>query len=211
MLNGTQVDVAYLPTVLSGEVWQDPYLEGNRRTTDVDGHAFRLKLSNIVGSGFSVDMAYATKEVDEEGIKIEHQDLHRDSDMYYLKGSYLTHIAPNMGLITSVGYLHNDAEGKAETYDQYEMEVTYFANFAAHTFALTSSYAYRDFDGHNSYYDKTRSENRHKFFASYEYANIAGLENWNFVSFAGVNVNDSNIDFYSNEEYIASVGVSYKF
>lgn len=209
MLNGTQVDVAYLPTVLSGEVWQDPYLQGNRRTTDVDGHAFRLKLSNIVGSGFSLDMAYATQEVDEEGI--EAAELLRDSDMYYVKGSYLLQVAPNMGLVTSAAYLHNDAEGDAETYNQYKVEMTYFANFDAHTFALTSSYAYRDFDGHNSYYEKERSDNRHKFFASYEYANIAGLENWNFISFAGVNYNHSNIDFYKSEDYVTTVGLSYKF
>jgi len=209
MLNGTQVDVAYLPTVLSGEVWQDPYLQGNRRTTDVDGHAFRLKLNNIVGSGFSLDIAYATQEIDEE--HITRQELLRESDMYYMKGSYLLQLASNMGLITSAAYLRNDAEGDAETYNQYKVEMTYFANFDAHTFALTSSYAYRDFDGYNSYYEKERSDNRHKFFASYEYANIAGLENWSFISFAGVNYNDSNIDFYKNEEYLATVGVSYKF
>lgn len=212
MLNGTQVDVAYLPTVLSGEVWSNPYQVGSDRSkTDIDGHAFRLKLNNIVGSGFSVDMAYATQEVDEEGIKIENQDLYRDSDMYYVKGSYLTHIASNMGLVTSLGYLHNDAEGKAETYDQYEMELTYFINLNAHTLGVTGTYAYRDYDGQNSLYQKTRSDNRSKLFVAYEYANIAGLENWDLISFAGVNFNDSNIDFYKNEEYLATVGVSYKF
>ncbi len=209
MKNGTQIDVAYLPTVLSGEVWKDPYLEGHRSETDVDGHAYRVKLSNIAGSGFSADMAYATTEVDQE--HIQQSELLRDSDMYYVKGSYLTHFTPSMGLSTSFGYLHNNADGKAETFDQYEIEMTYFLTHNAHTIALTSSYAYRDYDGHNSLYGKSRSDNRHKFFAAYEYADIAGLKNWNLVSFAGVNYNDSNIDFYKNEEYLASVGLSYKF
>ncbi|AUW05146.1 DUF2860 family protein [Vibrio campbellii] len=209
MKNGTQIDVAYLPTVLSGEVWKDPYLEGRRSETDIDGHAYRLKVSNIAGSGFSVDMAYATTEVDQE--RIQQSELVRDSDMYYVKGSYLTHIAPNMGLSTSFGYLHNDADGKAETYDQYEVEMTYFLTHNAHTLALTGSYGYRDYDGHNSLYGKTRSDNRHKLFVAYEYANIAGLNNWNLISFAGMNYNDSNIDFYKNEEYLATVGLSYKF
>ena len=209
MESGTQIDVAYLPTVLSGEVWKDPYLEGRRSETDIDGHAYRLKVSNIAGSGFSVDMAYATTEVDQE--RIQQSELLRDSDMYYVKGSYLTYFTPGMGLSTSFGYLHNDADGKAETYDQYEVEMTYFLTHNAHTLALTSSYAYRDYDGHNSLYGKSRSDNRHKFFAAYEYANIAGLNNWNLVSFAGVNYNDSNIDFYKSEEYLATVGLSYKF
>lgn len=213
MQNGTQIDVAYLPTVVSGEVWANPYAVGHRSETDVEGDAFRLKLSNIVGSGFSLDMAYATTEVDNEQINSDgkRSELLRDSDMYYLKGSYDMYFAPNMGLTTSLGYLHNDADGSAETFDQYELEVTYFVSINAHTLALTSSYAYRDYDGHNPIYSKTRSDNRHKFFAAYEYAHIAGLENWNLVSFAGVNYNDSNISFYKSEEYLASVGVSYKF
>ncbi|HHP0509498.1 TPA: DUF2860 family protein [Vibrio harveyi] len=209
MKNGTRIDVAYLPTVLSGEVWKDPYLEGRRSETDIDGHAYRLKVNNIAGSGLSVDMAYATTEVDQE--RIQQTELLRDSDMYYVKGSYLAHFTPSMGLSTSFGYLHNDADGKAETYDQYEVEMTYFLTHNAHTIALTSSYAYRDYDGHNSLYGKARSDNRHKFFAAYEYANIAGFNNWNLVSFAGINYNDSNIDFYKNEEYLATVGLSYKF
>ena len=209
MQNGTQVDVAYLPTVLSGEVWKDPYLEGRRSKTDVDGHAYRLQVNNIIGSGFSMDMAFATTEVDDE--QVQASELTRDSDMYSVKGGYLAYFTPNMGLSTTLGYLHNDADGKAETFDQYQLEMTYFVTHGAHKVALTSSYAYRDFDGQNSIYGKTRSDNRHKLFAAYEYANIAGLENWDLVSFAGVNYNDSNINFYKSEEYLASVGVSYKF
>lgn len=209
MRNGTQIDVAYLPTVLSGEVWKDPYLEGRRSKTDIDGHAYRVKVNNIAGSNLSVDMAYATTKVDQE--RIQESELRRDSDMYYIKGSYLTHLAPNMGLNTSLGYLHNDADGKAETYDQYEIEMTYFLTHNAHTLALTGSYAYRDYDAKNSIFEKTRSDNKHKLFIAYEYANIAGLDNWNLVSFAGMNYNDSNINFYKNEEYVASIGVSYKF
>ncbi|WP_261836294.1 DUF2860 domain-containing protein [Vibrio ishigakensis] len=209
MQNGTQVDVAYLPTVLSGKAWKNPYLEGNRSKTDVDGHAFRLKLNSIAGTGFSLDMAYAMTEIDDE--QIADKALHRDADIYYAKAGYLTHLAPNMGLKSSLGYLHNDSEGKAETHDQYEVELSYFLVHNAHTIALTGSYAYRDYDAQNSIYGKTRSDNRSKLFLAYEYANIAGLENWNLVSFAGVNYNDSNISFYSNEDYLASVGVSYKF
>lgn len=209
MANGTQIDVAYLPTVMSGEVWADPYAKGRRSETDIDGYAFRLKLNNIVNTGFSLDMAYATSEVDNE--EITQHELHRDSDKYYLKGSYLTYLSANSGLSTSLSYLHNDAVGKAESFDQYEIEMTYFANFNAHTYALTTSYAYGDFDGYNSLYNQTRNDNKYKVFVSYEYANIAGLDNWNLVSFAGVNINDSNINFYKSEDYLASIGVSYTF
>ncbi|MEZ9700398.1 DUF2860 family protein [Vibrio sp. 10N.261.46.E12] len=209
MRNGTQIDVAYLPTVLSGEVWENPYLEGYRSETDVNGHAYRLKLKSILNSGFSLDMAFATLEVDNEGI--EEKELYRDSDKYYLKGSYMAYFGSNQGLISSLGYQHNDAGGKAETFDQYEIEFTYFVNHNAHTLALTSSYSYVDYDGSNPIYGKTRTDNQHSFFAAYEYANIAGFKNWSVVSFAGVDYNDSNISFYKSEDYVASIGASYKF
>lgn len=86
MQNGTQIDIAYLPTVLSGEVWQNPYLEGRRKETDIEGHAYRLQFNNIWGSGFSLDMAYATTEIEHE--RVEYAELLRDSEMYYIKGSY---------------------------------------------------------------------------------------------------------------------------
>ena len=38
----------------------------DRQTTDEDGNAYRLKVENIAGSKFSVDMAYATKDVENE-------------------------------------------------------------------------------------------------------------------------------------------------
>ncbi|MDC5721781.1 DUF2860 domain-containing protein [Vibrio europaeus] len=209
MSNGTQIDLAYLPTVLSGEVWQDPYLEGRRSKTDIDGHAYRMKLNSIMGSGFSLDMAYATTEVDKENIG--YSELLRDSDKYYVKGSYLMQFMPNMGLNTSLGYLHNDADGKAETFDQYEIEMSFFVNHDAHTLAVTSSYAHRDYDGRSSLHNKTRSDNEHKLFLAYEYANVAGLDNWNLVSFTGVNYSDSNVSFYKSEDYLASVGLSYTF
>ncbi|WP_108945018.1 DUF2860 family protein [Shewanella halifaxensis] len=209
MQNGTQLDLAYLPTVLSGEVWQDPYLQGKRSKTDIDGHAFRAQVNNIMGSGFSLDMAYATTEVEQE--RIQDEDLLRDSEMYYIKAGYLTHFTPSMGLSTSISYLHNDADGKAQTYDQYELEVSYFFNHAAHTVALTGSHAYRDYDGFNSVFSKTRADNKHRLFVAYEYANIAGLNNWNLVSFTGVTFNDSNINFYKSEDYLTSIGLSYRF
>ncbi|QLE87413.1 DUF2860 domain-containing protein [Shewanella sp. Scap07] len=209
MQNGTQIDIAYLPTVLSGEVWQNPYLEGRRKETDIEGHAYRLQFNNIWGSGFSLDMAYATTEIEHE--RVEYAELLRDSEMYYIKGSYTQFFTPQMGLMTSVGYVHNDADGEAQTYDQYELEMTYFVSHNAHTFAVTGGYAYREYEGYNPIYSKTREDHRHMLFLAYEYANIGGWDNWSLVSFAGINVNDTNIDFYTSDDYLATIGLSYKF
>ncbi|PSU06811.1 DUF2860 domain-containing protein [Photobacterium gaetbulicola] len=208
--NGTQLDVAYLPTVLSGEVWANPYQTGSgRQKTDIEGHAFRMKLNNINNTGMSLDMAYASAEVDNE--QIAERALHRDHDTYYIKGSYQSMLSERSGLVSSVSYTHRDAKGKAETFDQYKTEVTYFTSVDAHKLALTGGYAHRSYDGTNPIFNKDRSDNRYKLFLAYEYADFAGWDNWSLVSLAGANFNTSNIDFYESEEYLMTVGLSYKF
>ncbi|MGF1718101.1 DUF2860 domain-containing protein [Photobacterium chitinilyticum] len=209
--NGTQLDFAFLPTVVSGEVWADPYQTGsNRQKTDIDGYAFRMKLNNIMNSKMSLDMVYATAEVDNE--RIEHKSLHRDHDTYYIKGSHQSMLNERSGLISSVSYAYQDAIGKAATFDQYEAEMTYFTHVNAHSLALTGSYAYRSYDGANPVFDnKERTDNRYKLFLAYEYAGFAGWDNWSLVSLAGASFNTSNIDFYENEEYLLTIGMSYKF
>ncbi|MBY5945130.1 DUF2860 domain-containing protein [Photobacterium rosenbergii] len=208
--NGTQLDAAFLPTVVSGEVWANPYQTGsNRQKTDIEGHAFRVKLNNINNSGMSLDMAYATAEVDDE--QVTEQALRRDHDTYYIKGSHTTMFSNRSGLVSSVSYTHRDAKGKAETFDQYKAEVTYFTSVDAHSLALTGGYAYRDYEGNNPIFNKERTDNRYKVFLAYEYADFAGWENWSLVSLAGANFNTSNIDFYESEEYLMTVGMSYQF
>ena len=85
--SGTVVDVSYLPTVISGETWQNPYqLNTARRETDITGNAYRLKLESISGSSFSLDFAYAITNVEDD--LNAGTDLARDAESYYAKGSY---------------------------------------------------------------------------------------------------------------------------
>jgi len=83
--SGMTIDASLLPTIMSGETWANPYTEDVARSkTDETGNAFRLKLSSIAGSAFSLDMAYATKDVDND--EIQEQELKRDANTLYLKG-----------------------------------------------------------------------------------------------------------------------------
>ncbi|WP_261389194.1 DUF2860 domain-containing protein [Ferrimonas balearica] len=208
--NGTQVDFAILPTVVRGEVWANPYdTTGNRTKEDVEGMAYRLKINNLMNSGFSMDMGFATQEVDNEGI--EHESLHRDADTYYFKGSYRAMFSASSGLVTSFAYLHHDAEGDAATFDQYKAEMTYFRHSNGHSLALTGSYAYREYDAMNPIFNKEHTDDRYELFLAYERANFMGWQNWSLVSFNGVKFNTSNIKFYESDEYLTSIGLSYKF
>mgnify|MGYP006237230781 CR=1 FL=1 len=208
--SGMTIDASLLPTIMSGETWANPYAEGVARSkTDETGNAFRLKLSSIAGSAFSLDMAYATKDVDND--EIQEQELKRDAKTLYLKGQYRVPLSRTMMLIPSIIYQTRDADGNAESYDQFGGEVSLFGGMGRHQYALTAGYNQRSYDANNSIYDKTRSDDNINLFAAYEYEQFMNWDNWSFVSLAGYGTSDSNITFYDESQYIVSVGLNYKF
>ncbi|WP_434566412.1 DUF2860 domain-containing protein [Vibrio chagasii] len=208
--SGMVIDASLLPTIMSGETWANPYAEGVARSkTDETGNAFRLKLSNIAGSAFSLDMAYATKDVDSD--LVGYEELKRDADTIYLKGQYRQPISRTMMLVPSLIYQSSDAEGNAESFEQFGGEVSLFGGIGRHQYALTAGYNQRSYDASNPIYDKKRSDDNINLFAAYEYDQFMDWENWSFVSLAGYGTSDSNITFYDESQYIVSVGLNYKF
>ncbi|WP_114766743.1 DUF2860 domain-containing protein [Vibrio rhodolitus] len=220
LASGMIIDASILPTIMSGEVWADPFLEkkdGKRTTTDEDGNAYRLKLENIMGSKFSVDMAYATKEVDSEqsGSKLSVEDqnkLRRDTDAFYFRTDYKYMVDQNTMLKPRLTYISADADGEANSFTGYGVELSYFKMLNRHQFALTAGFNSRDYDAGNPVFgNTTREDDEMSLFAAYEYENFMDWQDWSLVSFAGFGSTDSNIDFYDKNEYIMSVGMNYHF
>jgi hypothetical protein len=208
--SGMVIDASILPTIMSGETWANPYdINTSRSKTDEKGNAFRLKLSSIAGSPFSLDMAYATKDVEQDNVPDE---LKRDADTFYLKGQYRQPLSRSMMLIPSIIYQSRDADGSAESYDQIGAEVSLFGSAGRHQYALTAGYSQRDYDAGNSLFNNTvRSDDNINLFAAYEYEKFMNWDNWSFISLAGYGTSDSNITFYDESQYIVSVGMNYKF
>lgn len=208
--SGMVIDASILPTIMSGETWADPYnTTGPRSKTDEKGHAFRLKLSSIAGSPFSLDMAYATKDVEQDNVPDE---LKRDADTFYLKGQYRQPLSRSLMLVPSIIYQSRDADGSAESYDQLGAEVSLFGSVGRHQYALTAGYNQRDYDAGSSLFNNTvRSDDNINLFAAYEYDKFMNWDNWSFISLAGYGTSNSNITFYDESQYIVSVGMNYKF
>lgn len=215
--SGMIVDAAFLPTIMANETWEDPFLNGSKReVTDETGNAYRLQLIDIAGSDFSLDMAYATIDVDNEtsGSQFSQKDqeaLQRDGSLIFLKGEYKYMLDRSSGLIPSLSYTIRSADGDAMAYNAIGADLTYFKILDKHQFALTAGYTNRSYDGSNPVFDKTRNDNEISLFAAYEYDNLMGWEDVSFISFAGYGSSSSNIEFYNESEYLMSVGVNYKF
>ncbi|MFY2510072.1 DUF2860 domain-containing protein [Vibrio pectenicida] len=218
--SGTIVDASFLPTLMPGEAWADPFLTNQeRQTTDEKGKAFRLKFNKIMGSRFSLDTAYANREIESEqsgtsysGLTPEDiNTLQRDSKSIYIKGDYRQPLSKTSFIQPSLTYIKTDADGDANSLTSVSGELTYLRIFDRHQLALTAGYTNRSFDGTNPIYGKVRDEDELNLFAAYEYKNFMGWKNWSLISLSGYTESDSNIDFYDTKQYLFTVGMNYKF
>ncbi|SHK62176.1 Protein of unknown function [Marinobacter antarcticus] len=208
--SGTVVDVSFLPTVISGETWQNPYqLNTARRETDITGNAYRLKLESISGSSFSLDLAYATTDVEDD--LNAGTGLARDAESYYAKGGYRFIVSPTSFLIPSVIYIQHDADGSANSFDSYGTDISWFNILGKHSLVLTAGYARRDYDSASTLFTKARSDDELSLFAAYEYRDVMGWKDWSFISFVGYGDTQSNLTFYGESSYLLAVGLNYKF
>ncbi|SDH82917.1 Protein of unknown function [Vibrio xiamenensis] len=214
--DGMVVDVSYLPTVLNGEAWKDPFVTGSKRhDTDVNGNAFRLKVNKLFGSVFSIDTAYTQKDVHSEhsgeylGLSEQQQRLlGRDSTAVYIKGSAALRF-PTMTFVSpSLEFIDSTADGEAMSFRSYGGELSIFQFLPQQRIGLTLGYSQRDYSANHPVFDTKRSDEQLKLFLAYEYS-VTPL--WSIVSFAGYNATDSNIKFYEEDSYLVALGVNFKF
>lgn len=219
--DGMVLDLSIVPTLVNKDVWADPYAtKVNRSKTEESGNAFRLKLTNVNGTNFSLDTAFAVKDVENEksgqaqelGLSEQQRDLlARDSSSFYLKGSYQLQLDKTSSLRPSVTLTKINADGDAFSSSGLGAEISYFKVLNEHRFALTAKYTNRDYDETNPLYGIKRENSEAGVFFAYEKIDFMDWNDWSLVALAGFNNNDSNIDFYDVQESLMSVGMNYRF
>ncbi|MEZ8143675.1 hypothetical protein A1OK_06420 [Enterovibrio norvegicus FF-454] len=215
---GTQVSLAFLPTVLTDEVWQDPYnFDTSRAKTDRTGNAYLLSFSHINGSPYSVDIGFANVKIDEEKSGQTHLEesqqklMNRNAHSYFGKLSYQEMLTASSGYSVSLRYLHHDTEGDAMVYDHLSAEGTWFKFHNRHRFAATLTTGLSKYEIDNPIFEEQRSDAQYSAFGAYEFASLFGFEDLSFVSLVSYNNHRSNIDFYSFDEYFFSAGFNIPF
>ncbi|WP_104047887.1 DUF2860 domain-containing protein [Vibrio jasicida] len=208
--SGTVLDFSYLPTILEGETWQNPYLTNQtRKTTDEGGNAFRFQINRFLDDNFNLDLAYADKDVEKD--TVTDPSLARDAKIYHIKGDYRIPLSRTSMLQPAFTYIYHDADGDAESFNSYGLDLSWFKFINRHRVALTAGYTVKDFESASATFGKTRNDDKLSLFAAYEYKNVFDWDNWSFISLAGYSSTDSNITFYDEKEYLLSVGLNYTF
>ncbi|AUI84951.1 hypothetical protein BS333_00305 [Vibrio azureus] len=208
--DGPILDLSYLPTILKGETWQDPYLLNQARsTTDEGGNAFRFQIKNLLNNNLNLDLAYAVKDVEND--QVTDTSLARDADIYHFKADYRIPLSRTSMLKPAFTYVKQNADGKAESFDSYKLDLSWFAFIKRHKLALTAGYKIKDYDAASQIFGKARNDKAWSLFAAYEYSNVFQWQNWSFVSLAGYSDTHSNLSFYAEKQLVVSAGLNYNF
>ncbi|MCC4815500.1 hypothetical protein BCU85_19040 [Vibrio lentus] len=219
--SGMVIDFSILPTLISGEVWDDPYaVDSKREETDLTGNVVRMQLSKMMGTNFNIDMAFGESDVKKENTGLKGLDLTdkeralmtREREYFYLKSGYQYFLKDGSGILTpSINVFSSNSEGNALSFLSVGAEVNLAKRFGNHGLAFTINAAKRDYDKENPIFNKTREDKDFGAFIAYEYANIFDAKNWSLVSLIGAKTTTSNIEYYQSSQYVVSVGVDYKF
>nr|WP_279611068.1 DUF2860 family protein [Vibrio gelatinilyticus] len=216
--SGMVWSISYLPTIVGEAIWKDPYTSSQGlQLSEATGNAYRVQLEHIAGSPLTIDMAYGTREVNNElsGSDLFSQhtgQLNRNADLYYAKGSLTLPVNDQWMIFPSAIYILDKAKGQAIANQGAGGEITSLYDFAKHSFAATLSYMNHEFDSGNPLFNgQSRLDQKYSGFFAYEYKSLWNIPALSFISLTGYNATDSNIAFYDTSDWVTSLGMNWQF
>ncbi|MEJ2763341.1 DUF2860 family protein [Photobacterium sp. MCCC 1A19761] len=209
----SHLSLAFLPSVVDGKTWVDPYLVNvARQETDVSGNALRLQYDVSI---FSADLIVYERELDRERsgqqLNVPRQSLVRDGDGYLARVAVGLPLGSTSYLEPALIYRDDNAEGKAMAYQRLGVELTYHFSMGPHQFALDGRYARSEYDAVHPVFGKTRDEDHFSTVFTYEYQDIAGWQGVSLLAMAMYQQTDANIAFYDQDTVSMMVGATYTF
>lgn len=210
------------------EVWSDPYVTGQpRSTTDRDSSGARLAWGRIMGSNLDLTYTYRTIDIDDErsGVTLglsaaDRALLERDGDKHDLEIAYTFELSGTHKLIPAFTYLLDDRDGEARKNDEYTFQLTY-AYVGADPFSLTlnGKVGWADYDQANplpAFNGKTQEDDIYGLNATIYYKNpwgwtLAGSKPIHFYLDCAWFERDADIDFYDEQLTLLSAGAMFRW
>ncbi|WCE32489.1 surface lipoprotein assembly modifier [Vibrio sp. SCSIO 43137] len=210
--NGS-LSFSYLPTVVEGETWRDPYVVNSKREkTDISGNAYRLKYEFL---SLTADVIYYDYDIDKEesgtSQNVNRSLLKRSGD------GYIAHVGVGLPITSStiiepaLYYRKNSADGKAMAYDQTGVGITFIQMFGDNTLAIDTRYSKSEHKAVNPVFNKKQKDSDTSITISFEKSQFMGWSAVNLNAALSYSKSDSNIAFYDESEIAAFTGMNYQF
>ena len=212
----------FLFSSIPAKVWKDPYIaDQDRKKTNRKSMGFRLVWDRIMDTHLELQYTYRKIDISSEqsgnflGLSSDARDrLKRDGDNHSVQILYRFTLADKHRLVPAFIYTKDDRDGEAMKSDVYDFQLTYAYLGDPFTLFLNGLIGWADYDKKNPIYGKKQEDDRYGFNGQLYYKNPWG---WTllgsqpmvfYVSTAYVEYS-SNIDFYDQEGFMATVGVGW--
>jgi len=194
------------------EVWKNPYLTGEARSSsDTTKYGVSLAARNLFDSGLGLTLAYMDDDVEDDLIAETLPQLARDGSVYALRAEYSHELSPSLALGPQLTIIEGDYDGDSSSYSQYTAGLK--GTYRGARLAITPEiyYGNREFDQTDPIFSSTREDDIYGVKAMLFYRAPFGLQNWSLVSILGFEKGESSIDFYETEAASLGVFLSYVF
>ena len=199
-----------LPSGAPVEVWEDPYLTGqDRSSTEKTSSGGRLTWDGIVGSGF--EFIASTREIDLEdelsgdslGLsKAEKALLDREGDVTRVELGYMFNCGEgDLKVRPSVAYIDRDLDGAAMSQDGYELGVQLMYNAGNYVWLNRVAYQSLDGDKDNPIFNKANDADVYLLASEVRIPKPFGWDKW--TTSVGVSWGDNSADIEFNKSSIA--------
>jgi len=217
--DGGIVELAALLTSIPADVWEDPYVEGEPRVdTERDSNGARFRWDRIFGSDFEFEASFRQIDVGTErsgeflGLSDADRDLlRRDADRTTLGLTWRRKLSDTTILSPQIRYIQNDADGAAETFDGYGLQVTWAYVGDVMSVIGNLGYTSKSYDEANPIYDRKRDSDTVFISGTVFYKLPTESKRWAGVGTVSYGEEDSDINFHDNTVFSVIGGVQYRF
>ena len=221
--DGSFFSASYSPKVseLSADVWQDPYLTGEKRKrAESSVEVLRFAAEYILGSPLSIRYSYS-----EQSIKDDHagqslkfrltpgqlKQLQRDTRLHNASFLLTFPMSAYFYIIPKVHYAHAKAEGDVNSYTTTGFELTVFYQTRKFDFFANAYLNTNKYHKVNPIFNTKRNENNYGVSVGISYLTLFDWQNTSFELMLSNTRNDSDIHFYDKRETVLMSGLTYSF
>jgi hypothetical protein len=197
------------------EEWENPFLtQSDRKETDVYEVGLYTSYSFSINENYQTSLAYefSTVTYDKETLI---DDLKREGNRHIvsLENVFNTRLHDrDLNYMVNFLYEMYDADGKASSYDRYELELGIESNLKENiSIFLLSNFAKKEYDSFNTQVNKKVDVDIYGINAGLTWEKPFNYENVYVNVKTGYEKEEANVNFYDKENTYGMLSVGYRF